>query len=209
MKKKILALAAAIVVAFSATGCSELNNIFGNTSGDSSSTSTDSSSGTDQSTSENSSSDPDEITTKPQTVRCGDIIEENGVRTFDTEIIFGNAFAAGYHYISSDTGRIANAILSIKPMKITDFETILKDPLIGGSEGSDLSASDFELINGVYRMNEDKAKTMLGSLATTYGFDQFWKNQKMAELVSNEGISAEEARPKVDEMFENMGKNQV
>lgn len=205
MKKKILALAAAIVVVFSATGCSELENMFGNTS----STSTDGS-GTSQkpadSTPENSSSDPDEITTKPQTVRCGDIIEENGVKVFDTEITCGNAFAVGYHYIRSENGRIENAILSIKPMKTTDLETILNDPLVGGSE---LSISDFELINGIYRMNEEKAKTLLGSLATTYGFDQYWKNQKMAELVSTEGISAEEARPKVDEMFENMGKNQV
>ncbi|MDE7230207.1 MAG: hypothetical protein K2N56_06965 [Oscillospiraceae bacterium] len=206
MKKKILALAAAVVVAFSATGCSELNNIFGNTSGDSSSTSTDSSSGTDQSASKNSSSDPDEITTKPQTVRCGDIIEENGVKVFDTEIICGNAFAVGYHYIRSENGRIENAVLSIKPMKTEDLKTILNDPIVGGSE---LSISDFELINGVYRMNEEKAKTMLGSLATTYSFDQYWKNQKMADLVSNEGISAEEARPKVDELFENMGKTQI
>lgn len=205
MKKKILALAAVTAVMLSVTGCSD---IFGNTgsNSDSSSTTSQTPSG---STSGDGSSDPDVVMTSPQTVHCGDIVEENGVRVFDTEIVFGNAFAAGYHYISSNTGRIENAIMSIKPMKITDFDTILKDPLIGGSEGSDLSASDFELINGVYRMNEDKAKTMLGSLATTYGFDQFWKNQKMAELVSTEGISAEEARPKVDEMFENMGKNQI
>ncbi len=206
MKKKILALAAAITMSLCITGCSELNNMFGNTS----STSTDDSSSTSQkpadSTSENSSSDPDEITTKPQTVRCGDIIEENGVKVFDTEITCGNAFAVGYHYIRSENGRIENAILSIKPMKTTDLETILNDPLVGGSE---LSKSDFELINGIYRMNEDKAKTMLGSLATTYSFDQYWRNQKMAELVSTEGISAEEARPKVDEMFENMGKNTI
>ena len=205
MKKKLLALAAVIAVMLSVTGCSE---IFGNTVSNS-----DSSSDTSQtpsgSTPEDSSMDPDVVMTSPQTVHCGDIVEENGVRVFDTEILCGNAFSVGYHYISSDSGRIENAILSIKPMKITDFETILKDPLIAGSDGSGLSASDFDLSNGIYRLNEEKSRSLLGSLATSYGFDQFWKNQKMAELVSNEGISAEEARPKVDELFENMGKTRI
>ena len=156
-----------------------------------------------------SSSDPgsDAISTEPLMVRCGDIITENGKRTFDVEITCGNAFTVVYHYISSENGRIENAIPIFKPLGVTALKDILNDPIIGGG---DLSESDFEFSSGVYKMkDEEMAKSLLGSLAGTYSFDQYWKNQKMAELVSTERISAEEARPRVDEMFENMANISV
>lgn len=207
MKKKIIALAAAFAIAFGISGCNDINSSSGNsgsTSSNNSSNKTDSSDNTSPESPDNSSSNSNEITTNPLKVKCGDIIEIDGIKTFDVETTCGNAFVVGYHYIRGTNGRIENAIASFKPLGVTDLRSILNDPVVGGSE---LSESDFTYSNGVYRMNEEKAKTLLGSLASTYNFDEYWKNQKMAELVSTEGISAEEARPKVDEMFENMGKN--
>lgn len=213
MKKKIITFAAAIVTALSLSGCEALNSIFNNSSDISNSVpdnnssdnnSTISNSGNQESNS-SSSSDPDTITTDPQTVRCGDIIMENDKRTFDVEITCGNAFVVMFHYISSDNWRIENAIPAFRPLGVTDLKDILNDPIVGGG---DLSANDFEFVGGIYKMkDEEAAKSLLGSLTNTYSFDEYWKNQKMAELVSTEGISAEEARPRVEEMFKNMGKN--
>ena len=121
------------------------------------------------------------------------------------ETTCGNAFSVIFHYISADNRQIENAIPSFRPLGVTSLKEILSDPLVGGGE---LSESDFELVDGVYKMkDEELARSLLGSLASTYSFDQYWKNQKMAELVSAEGISAEEARPRVDEMFDNMSNN--
>lgn len=210
MKKRIIALAAAFTVLFSCTGCGEVNSPSDNSGDVSDSISDNIPSNTDGSSGDSDpdsgSSDSNEITTDPLIVKCSDIITENDKRTFDVETTCGNAFVVIYHYISSDNNRIENAIASFKPLGVTELDKILSDPIVGGG---DLSESDFDLINGVYTMKEDKAKTLLGTLASTYSFDQFWKNQKMAELVSTEGISAEEARPKVEEMFENMGKDTI
>lgn len=197
MRKKITALAAALIISLSLCGCGDVNTPSNNTS-----TSPDNSSTPNNSS--GSGVDFDSIvTTKPQTVKCGDITEDNGVKVFDAEITFGNAFSIEYHYIRSANGKIDNAIMSVKPLLTTDLRDILDDPNVGGSS---LSESDFKRTGNVYRMNEEKAKSLLGDLADTYSFDQYWKNLKTAELVSTEKISAEEARPKVDELFENMGK---
>lgn len=200
MRKKITALAAALIISLSLCGCGEVNAPSGSTNG--------SSQGGSSSPDNNSGSGVDFesiVTTDPQTVKCGDITEENGVKVFDAEIFFGNAFSIGYHYIRSANGSIENAIMSVKPLLTTELREILDDPNVGGSS---LSESDFKRTGNVYRMNEDKAKSLLGDLADTYSFDQYWKNLKTAELVSTEKISAEEARPRVEELFENMGKDQ-
>ena len=209
--KKMLSFAAAVVMALSLTACDALGFLSSDSSGSSESGSSNISgsapSGTNPGTSSagGNSSDPDMISTTPLTVKCGDMITENGKRTFDAETTCGNAFVVIYHYIASDSWRIENAIPSFRPLAMTDIKDILNDPQVGGSS---LSESDFELVNGIYRMkDEEKAKALLGSLANTYSFDQYWKNLKMAEIVSTEGISAEEAKPIVDEMFENMSKN--
>lgn len=212
MKKKISALAAAVVIALSLTAC-DLINSPDSDSGSSGSISDNSRSSTDNSSS-SASSDPDSnssgsgaAVTEPLTVRCGDIFIENEKRVFDVETVCGNAFSVIFHYISTDNRRIENAIPSFRPLGITDLKEILNDPHVGGSA---LSVSDFEFVDGVYKMkDEELARSLLGSLASTYSFDQYWKNQKMAELVSAEGISAEEARPRVDEMFEKMENNIV
>lgn len=213
MKKKISALAAAVIIALSLTAC-DIFKSPDSDSGNSGSISDSSSSSTDNSTSSansdsesNSSSGLDLIFKEPLTVKCGDIVIEDGKRVFDVETTFGNAFSVTFHYISADNRNIENAIPSFRPLVVTSLDDILNDPLVGGGE---LSESDFELVDGVYKMkNEELAKSLLGSLASTYSFDQYWKNQKMAELVSSEGISAEEARPRVDEMFDNMESNKI
>ena len=213
MRKKVLALLAAIVVALSLTGCDALNSIFNGSESDSDSnssitsdsTSGNTSSGGAQSGSPSDTSSDTTIKTEPQTVKCGDIVIQDSKRTFDVETTCGNAFVVMFHYISADNRRIENAIPSFRPLGVTSLKDILNDPLVGGG---DLSESDFELIDGVYKMkDEEMAKTLLGSLAGTYSFDQYWKNLKMAELVSTEGISAEEAYPRVEEMFDNMNNN--
>lgn len=207
----MISLAATLAIAFCIAGCGEKSR-YDNSSDISDSISSNNSTSKNESPSDKSDpsdsnfSDPNALTTKPQIVKCGDILEENGKRVFDTEITCGNAFVVIYHYIESSNGRIENAIGSFKPLLVTELDDILKDPLVGGG---DLSANDFDFVNGVYRMKEEKAKTLLGDLTSTYSFDQYWKNQKMAELVSTEKISAEEARPRVEEMFKNMGKSSV
>ena len=206
MKKKIITALAAIITALSLAACDVFNPDSGSSdssSDDISNTSSSTNGGT--SSTKSDSSDPDKILTTPLTVKCSNIVIENGKRTFDAETTCGNAFAVIYHYVASDTWRIENAIPSFRPLGMTDIKDILNDPQVGGSS---LTESDFELVNGIYRMkDEEKAKTLLGSLANTYSFDQYWKNLKMAELVSSEGMSAEEASPIVNEMFENMSYN--
>lgn len=218
MKKKLLALAAAVVTALSLTGCDLLDslsdssdsgssNISDSISDNGSSSTDNSTSSADSNSESNSSSDSYTILTEPLIVRCGDIVIENEKRVFDVETTCGNAFAVIFHYISTADRRIENAIPSFRPLGVTSLNEILNDPQVGGSA---LSESDFELVDGVYKMkDEELARSLLGSLTNTYSFDQYWKNQKMAELVSIEGISAEEARPRVDEMFENMESNRV
>ena len=214
MKKKISALAAAVVIALSLTACdifkspdSDSGNS-GSVSDNNPPSSTDNSTSSTNSDSEsNSLFDPNAVTTEPLTVKCGDIVIEDGKRVFDVETTFGNAFAVTFHYISADNRNIENAIPSFRPLGVTSLNDILNNPKVGGSS---LSESDFEFVDGVYKMKDKElAKSLLGSLASTYSFDQYWKNQKMAELVSTEGISAEEARPRVDEMFEIMNNNAV
>ena len=208
MKNKILALAAAVITALSLSGCDMIDNIFRN-SGDSSDSTSSSISNNSSNSESSSSSDsaPEIIATTPLSVKCSDITMERNKRTFDVETTCGNAFAVMFHYISSDGWRIENAIPSFRPLGVTDLKDILNDPIVGGGS---LSESDFVFSGGVYKMkDEEKAKSLLGSLTDTYSFDEYWKNQKMAELVSSEGISAEEARPRVDEMFENMSKNML
>ena len=212
MKKKISALAAAVIIALSLTACGIFkspDSDSGNSGSisDSSSSNTDNSTSSANSDSESNSSSGLLIFKEPLTVKCGDIVIEDGKRVFDVETTFGNAFAVTFHYISADNRNIENAIPSFRPLVVTSLDDILNDPLVGGGE---LSESDFELVDGVYRMKDKElAKSLLGSLASTYSFDQYWKNQKMAELVSSEGISAEEARPRVDEMFDNMESNKI
>ena len=189
MRKKLSAFAAAIITALSLTACGA-PDLYDDSDDNSESV---------------SSSDSVSISTEPLKVECHNIITENGKRTFDVDITCGNAFVVIYHYISSDNGRIENAIPSFKPLGMTDLKDILNDPQVGGS---DLSESDFELVDGVYKMkDEELARSLLGSFASSYSFDQFWKNQKIAEVMDTEGISAEEAALKVEEMLENTGNN--
>lgn len=205
MKRKIISLAAALAIAFGIAGCGERSP--SDKSGDiSGSISNDNSTSKNESpgfTSDSNFSDPNKVTTAPLIVKCGDILEEDGKRVFDSEITCGNAFVVIYHFIESPNRRIENAICSLRPLLVTELDDILKDPIVGGDE---LSADDFDFADGVYRMKEEKAKTLLGDMTSTYSFEEYWINQKVAELVSTENISAEEARPKVDEMLKNMGK---
>ncbi len=211
MKRKMISLAAALLIAFGIAGCNEKSPC--DSSGDISdsissnnSTSKNESPGStfdDPTSADSGPSDPNAVTTEPLIVKCGDILEENGKRVFDSEVTCGNAFVVIYHFIESENGHVENAIGSLKPLLVTELDDILKDPLVGGD---DLSANDFDYVDGVYRMKAEKAKTLLGDMTTSYSFEEYWKNQKIAELVSTEKISAEEAHPKVEEMLKNMGK---
>ncbi len=209
MKRKMISLAAALAIVLAITGCGEKSP--SDSSGDiSDSISSNNSTGKNESPGSTSddptSSDPNAVTTEPLIVKCGDILEENGKRVFDSEVTCGNAFVVIYHFIESENGHIENAIGSFKPLLVTELDDILKDPAVGGSDGTDLSVDDFDFVDGVYRMKAEKAKTLLGDMTTSYSFEEYWKNQKIAELVSTEKISAEEASPKVEEMLKNMGK---
>lgn len=205
MKRKIISLAAALAIAFGIAGCGEKKP--SDNSGDiSDSISSNDSAGKNEGSglsSDSNFSDPNAVTTSPQTVKCSDIFEENGKRVFDSEITCGNAFVVIYHYIESENGYIENAVGSFKPLLVTKLNDILNNPIVGGG---DLSNDDFDFVDGVYRMKAEKAKTLLGDMTSSYSFEEYWKNQKIAELVSTEKISAEEAQPKVEEMLKNMGK---
>lgn len=209
MKKKLSALTAAlttVIIALSMSGC-DMFDKKPSTSGESSqSTSSGKTPGSSSAEISGSSSDPDltsnSYSSSPQTFKCSDITTENGVRVFDSEITCGTAVVVTYHYIEGADGKLENAIPSFKPLGATKFKEILADPTIVGK--SKLTESDFVRKGAVYTMNADKARELLGSLADTYSFNQYWKNQKMAELVSTEKISAEEAYPRVEELFNEM-----
>ncbi len=209
MKKKLYTLAAALMIVFAALGTSGCDMFDKKPSDSGSGSSSTSSENTPGSSSGNISgilSDPDltsnGYSTSPQSVKCGNITTEDGKRVFDSEITCGTAVVVTYHYIEGEDGKLENAIPTFRPLGATAFRDILADPTIVGQ--SKLSESDFVRKGAVYTMNTEKARELLGSQAKTYSFDQYWKNQKMAEIVSTEGISAEEAYPRVNELFEQM-----
>lgn len=209
MKKKIFTIAAALTIMIAAlgtSGCDMFDKDPSTSSGNSISTSSDKTSGDPSAVNPGNLSDPEftsgSYSSSPQTYKCGDITTEDGKRVFDSEITCGTAVVVTYHYIEGSDGKLENAIPTFRPLGATAFRDILTDPTIVGQ--SKLSESDFVRKGAVYTMNTDKARELLGTLAETYSFNQYWKNQKMAELVSVEKISFEEAYPRVEELFNKM-----
>lgn len=209
MKKKLFTLAAALTIVIAAlgtSGCDMFEKKPSTSDGGTSSTSSDKVPGGSSAVNSDNLSDPEfnsnSYSSSPRTYKCGNITTQDGKRVFDSEITCGTAVVVTYHYIEGANGKLENAIPTFRPLGVTEFREVLTDPAIVGK--NDLSESDFVKKNGTYTMNADKAKELLGSLAETYSFNQYWKNQKMAELVSTEKISAEEAYPRVEELFNKM-----
>lgn len=210
MKKKFFALSAALITAISALGASgcdisdtKPSASVGGSSSTSSAKTPSGSTANSSETSSDQSSDADGYSSSPQIIKCGDITAADGKRTFDSEITCGNAVTVTYHYTEGADGKLENAIPTFRPIGMTSFREILADPTIVGSDSS-LTTMDFKYENGAYTMNADKAKELLGPLAEKYTFSEYWKNQKMAEIVSTEKISVEEAYSKAEELFNAM-----